>query len=195
MTPRTVADNMNVQLQINHHDSLPRILHANEENIDQSSISLMFGHEYEINIYPSGRFSTDGFKQLSLDQRGCRLSHEVLQASVFMVYTKTNCRYECHVTLAFEKCHCIPWDFVHNKTNVSECDIFGRTCFYQMIANLTHDTFNHCPQCIRECDKIEYKKIVRLVKPLYHKPSSKKAVYCNTYLCSNAQLGQVLLYM
>ena len=82
------------------------------------------------------------------------------------MYTKNNCKYECHVELAHEKCHCIPWDFVHN-TEAEECDVFGRMCFYDSISNYTKYPINLCPHCIKACDITKYRKTTTKSVPLY----------------------------
>ena len=70
------------------------------------------------------------------------LENEVFDDSIFKTYTAKNCKYECHVKLAEKMCKCIPWDYLHNKKSV-ECDIFGRTCFYNAMENLTISTEKH----------------------------------------------------
>ena len=82
------------------------------------------------------------------------------------MYTKNNCKYECHVKLAHEKCHCIPWDFEHN-IEAEECDVFGRKCFFDSISNYTKYPINLCPHCIKACDDTKYIKETTKLVPLY----------------------------
>ena len=59
--------------------------------------------------------------------------------------------------IATEICKCIPWDFIQNS-KANECDVFGRTCFYNTMKNLTKFPENFCKQCIEECDYIKFNK-------------------------------------
>ena len=52
------------------------------------------------------------------------------------VYNKRNCQYQCRVTNAFEICSCIPWDFPLTTNLGDECDVFGRTCFYNAMKQI-----------------------------------------------------------
>ena len=56
------------------------------------SLTLKPGYEYEIDIFPNGQMSTQGFKDLTFQQRGCHLKNEVSELSLFKIYTKKNCR-------------------------------------------------------------------------------------------------------
>ena len=114
------------------------------------------GNEYFIDVTPNGQRSTDGFRNLDFDQRECHLENEVTESSIFKIYTKNNCKYECYVKLANDICKCVPWDFMHNMKISKECDIFGRTCFFNSMENLTQSPENLCNHCIQECDYIKY---------------------------------------
>ena len=81
--------------------------------------------------------STHGFRGLNVEQRKCHLKNEVDKNSIFKIYTKNNCIYECHVKLVKDICKCIPWDFMHKHIQMPECDVFGRTCFFKSMKNLT----------------------------------------------------------
>ena len=186
--PRTKYQDSNIQLQINQIKDVPQILHGNKQDNDLKSISLKPGFEYVIELTPVGQVSASDFQDLSLQQRECRLSHEIMPNSIFKVYTKRNCEYECRTRMALEKCHCMPWDFLHFGNNAPECDLFGRTCFFHMIENMTnHDTKTFCPDCIEECDKIEYKRSIISSKSLELK--KKGYNHCNDYLCYSLRHG------
>ena len=67
-------------------------------------------------------------------ERHCFLSDEVSTTSTLKHYSKQNCKYECKVKFALKNCGCIPWDFPLNlNDSVIECDVFGRTCFFNAI--------------------------------------------------------------
>ena len=82
---------------------------------------------------PIGQRSTKNFKSLSENDRKCKLDDELDENSMFKIYTKANCMYECEIDMAYKACQCIPWDFFHLMINqsdgVAKCDAFGRTCF------------------------------------------------------------------
>ena len=129
--------------------------------------------------------STLDFQKLSLNQRKCRLSHEILQNATYEVYTKANCRYDCKVTLAFNECNCIPVEFVNTISNAEICEIFGKTCFMNMIENMTHASRNLCPHCIDECDKTVFSN--KVIKSVFMELSSAQNIPCNDYICGNKQ--------
>ena len=181
--PRTIDANHDIQLQINQFRDIPQILHGNKQATELRSLTLKPGHEYVIEISPMGQMSTLGFHGLRLDQRNCRLSHEVEEDSIFQIYTKRNCEHECRIKKASENCKCIPWDFIFKVKGYKECDLFGRTCFFHAIESMTHDSGNLCPHCIDECDYIEYRKEMRKLTPLQLRKDFASKRYCNKYLC------------
>ena len=147
-------------MQVQERKGFPSILFGSNQEKDKKSITLKPGHEYIIELDPYGQMSTDDFKTMSLEQRQCRLDKEVLDDSTHPIYTSANCRYDCYVKLAFETCNCTPWDFVNKVDEAKECDIFGRTCFFNMIETLTHGSGHICEHCIEECDWVRYRKVV-----------------------------------
>ena len=178
------------QMQIHQNKTLGHILDDKTLDLNLQTISLQPGHEYVIVLSPSGKESTNGFKQLSLEQRLCRLDNEVPAGSVFKVYSKNNCLYECYISKAFEKCHCIPWDYIHNIKEAMECDIFGRTCFTNTFENLTQFPENICPNCIEECDTVEFNREVIFDERMEQSKNLKnpcapiyKFCPCSQYLC------------
>ena len=101
---------------------------------------------------------------------------------MFKLYTESNCRYECRLNWAKEMCKCAPWDFMHGSDQ-KECDVFGRTCFYQTMEDLARDSYDHCSQCIRGCDYIKYKReIFESRKIMDEKPSDDMTRWGNDYL-------------
>ena len=134
---------------------------------------------------------TDDFKAMSLKKRQCRLGHEIFDNATHQIYAKVNCIFDCHINLAFETCKCVPWDFVNNLQGTKECDVFGRTCFFNMIETLTHGSDQKCSQCIDECDSIKYRR--RIIKQtklgwveeerFHEKWRFWFSVHCNKYVC------------
>ena len=81
--------------------------------------------------------------------------------------------------MASAKCECLPWDFFLSNRAYSECDIFGRTCFFAEYDNLTHFSGNICPHCIKECNKMEYHWTIIKQQKLMKKDSR----LCSSYIC------------
>ena len=101
-----------------------------------------------------GQSVTSQFKKMNYEERNCLLPEELPELSSMKVYSKQNCRYECKVKHAIDTCACIPWDFSLNVSNhVNECDIFGRTCFYNAMKQSIS-----CPHCLDACQFSQYHK-------------------------------------
>ena len=156
--PRTNHGSLGIQMQIHQDKDYSKILFGGNVEESLKSISLLPGNEYLIELKPYGQRSTADFQKLPIEQRRCRLDTETLQGSTYKIYSKQNCIYDCFVTKAYEDCKCIPWDFVTN-INATECDIFGRTCFFTVMEQLTHKSEDQCPNCMDECDWVKYPKL------------------------------------
>ena len=87
--------------------------------------------------------------------------------------------------LANTMCNCIPWDFIH-ATKAQECDVFGRTCFYNAMENFTVSSGNYCDHCIEECDHITYNAIIKKEQPIYKHELFKKDY--NTGKCAGEKV-------
>ena len=153
------SDGKNLKLQLHQNNEFANMLNTNDYDNSIMPLSLESNHEYFIKVTPYGRRSSENIRDLAIEQRKCRLGNEIMEGSIFKLYTESNCRYECHIKLALEMCKCAPWDFMHNS-NEKECDVFGRTCFYQTMENLGQDSNDHCSQCIQGCDYMTYKREV-----------------------------------
>ena len=151
------SDRKELKIQLHQHIEFPNMLKSFDYDEFIIPLSLKSNHEYVIRVRPYGRRSSDNLKDRSIEQRNCRLGNEIIEGSIFKLYTENNCRYECHVELASERCRCASWDFMHNSDE-KECDVFGRTCFYQTMKNLAQDSNDHCSQCIQGCDYMKYEK-------------------------------------
>ena len=178
-------------MQIQERKGFPKILYGLNQDMDQRSISLRPGHEYKIELYPYGQVTTEDFKILSQDKRGCRLKHETLPNATHPIYTRDNCIYDCLVLEAFETCKCVPWDFANTIEGSKECDIFGRTCFFNMIERLTHTKVESCSHCISECDWVRYRRKVGQPRSLAMTRNMTERINegfelnfaCNHYVC------------
>ena len=91
MMPRTSHHDFNVQMQIHGPNDFPQILYGIDQDIDQQSISLKPGHEYNIELHPYGQMSTESFMDMSIEKRQCRLMHETFEDATHPIYTKANC--------------------------------------------------------------------------------------------------------
>ena len=148
-----------VQFQIHPANELPQILKDSYQGAKRDSLTLKAGHEYFIELTPYGQIVTSQFKSLEYADRHCSLSNEKSELSAMKVYSKQNCRYECKVHIAIENCNCIPWDFPINTTkSVMECDVFGRTCFFNAMRKINQAERNQCPQCDEDCEFMQYHK-------------------------------------
>ena len=90
--------------------------------------------EYTIKVTPEGQRVTSNFKALKNTDRDCFNADEIPEKSNMKIYNQQNCKFECRVGYAIEKCACVPWDFPlysqhYTKKFFNECDVFGRTCF------------------------------------------------------------------
>ena len=173
-------------MQINEGKGFPQILYGIDQDKDQRSVSLKPGFEYEIELYPYGQVSTEDFRHMSLSKRSCRLMDETMEGATHPIYTKANCLYDCRIQQALNKCLCIPWDFVNSFESPWECDIFGRTCFFNVIENITHAKDQSCSHCIEECDWIQYRRKVVTHDSLELKEDNEYSEYsrfCNKYIC------------
>ena len=193
MLPRTSHLNFKVQLQIHDGKGFPQILYGIDQDEDQKSISLKPGNEYHIELYPYGQVSTEDVRDISIDKRQCRLSHETFEGASHPTYTKDSCLYDCHVQMAFETCQCVPWDFAHKFKEGKECDVFGRTCFFNRIENLTHMVEESCSHCQEECDWIRYRRKIIASASIALKSTSTLVdtlnveLFCNNYICVDAR--------
>ena len=148
-------DREEIQLKIHSPNVLANFFEDNALISSTLILTLKEGYEYFIDVTPQVVSTTDAFKNMGFQQRKCKLSNEIPDGSIFKNYTMKNCQYECNIKKAETLCKCIPWDFMHN-TQAKECDLFGRTCFYNAMKNLTKSNQFYCKDCIKECDHTTY---------------------------------------
>lgn len=150
-----------IDMQIHSTSELAQMEKNPSQRFDMDSIELKAGREYFITIKPFGQRVTSNVKELDFHQRGCLNSDEVPELSSLKFYSKQNCRYECKVKFAAETCKCMPWDFILAiKKQTTECDIFGRTCFVNVMKYFTFDE-SKCPLCQNACEFMKY-RIVKI---------------------------------
>ena len=93
------------------------------------------------------------------------LEQEVGKLEGFKIYTESNCKYQCRVVLAGQECGCIPWDFIHGS-KAEECDVFGRTCFFNKMKIITQAHNEVCKHCVNECDLMKFQKLITRINDL-----------------------------
>ena len=145
-----------VEFLIHPSDEFGKFLFGNDYDVETVPLKLHVGNEYNIDITPVGIIVSDEFKSLSSEKRGCVNENEAQKSKTFKVMNKNNCKYECHVKKAQGTCLCIPWDFLDNESVMPECDIFGRTCFFNAMKNLTRSYVDECPRCVENCERINF---------------------------------------
>ena len=155
-----------IKIQLHQDKELASLLQSNTYEAELLALTLEPGHEYIIRVTPYGRKSSENLKALNIEQRYCKLEEEVVESSIFKTYAEGNCKYECKVKLAIEMCKCAPWDFIHGSL-MEECDVFGRTCFYDAMESITIDYQDHCSHCIQGCDYMKYRKEITSKKPIW----------------------------
>ena len=153
-----------VQLKFHQSKQLPHLFEDDKLQHSSSSMFLDRGMEYFIDVIPHMVKTTKAFQEMALIQRKCKLDHEVGMNSIFKLYTQKNCKYECNIKKAEEMCNCIPWDFLHQKYSLAkECDLFGRTCFYnamEFVSKSRNYSRNFCKHCVKECDYTKFDGII-----------------------------------
>ena len=149
------ADFHKIQMQIHPRTELAQILHELNQDHATRSFTLKKGHEYNFEVSIDGRMITENFRELPIDERKCKLQDEVDANSWFKFYSKRQCKYKCRTLLAYNTCGCIPWDIFHHGS-YPECDIFGRTCFMNVIENITL-TKGQCEDCHNDCQYLRYR--------------------------------------
>ena len=169
-----------VLFQIHPSNELPLILKDSSLSKDRDSLTLIAGNEYFIELTPFKQSVTSNFKSMTQEDRHCLLSNEVSPQSKLKVYAKQNCRFVCKVHKALENCGCIAWDFPINITEpIEECDVFGRTCFYNSMKEPIDDDRNQCQQCRDDCEFITYHKTHVTTKEKYLYNSIETQFYPN----------------
>ena len=155
------TENYEEEVLFKFHQSkeIPHFFEDDKLHLASTSLKLKAGMEYFLDIIPQVTTTTEGFKKMDIHERNCKLENEVEKNSIFKIYTQQNCKYECNIKKAEAICNCIPWDFLHKNDKSLECDIFGRTCFYNTMDNLAKSR-SICNQCMKECDYTIYETIL-----------------------------------
>ena len=100
MTVRTLHKDNYLSLQIHPANELAEILHKDKRDKRTTSGSLEPGYQYKILVSPKIQKSSNTFNDVSLDKRQCLLDHEMPEGYDFKTYSKSNCLYQCFVSMA-----------------------------------------------------------------------------------------------
>ena len=87
-------------------------------NIRSDSFNIPLGHATRVYIYPKARQIDESGKELTEEQRNCRLNEANEDLDTFNIYSNEACIQECQKKQAFKKCGCFPWDYLPTKVNI-----------------------------------------------------------------------------
>lgn len=131
------------------------VLHDPKEpaNIIANSFTVPLGHSTIVYIKPQAREIDASAKELSENQRGCRLNNHNGNMTIFGVYTAEACQLECRWKEAVEKCGCFPWNYpvLDDDARFSFCDMYGNVCFKSIMKNESLQC-----ECPMDCNSITY---------------------------------------
>ena len=154
-----------IEFQIHPSDELPNMIYDNEYDINLAPIELIAGKEYFIDVTPTGSKVSVDFESMASENRRCLGTRDNLpKSATFKTYSKSGCKYECRIKMAQDLCHCIPWDFVDRNSSKAECDVFGRSCFFNALRNLSQSHNDECRHCKGKCNFIQYHKTIKELK-------------------------------
>ena len=122
-------------------------------DLRSSGVEVQPGYVSTFLISPSQIVTSEAAKNLPISKRNCLFQHESRRLSLFREYSQSNCVFECQLNVAYDKCHCIPWDYPHLNDSMNICDRFGRDCFEKFMANSTF--IKNC-DCLPECATTRY---------------------------------------
>ena len=113
------------------------VLHSSSEpaNVMSKSFEIPLGHSTTVFITPRAREIDESAKDLTEQQRNCRLNEDTDQMNIFNVYSKEACLYECKMLKAVKHCGCVPWDFpstfLSNKVKLMHFNNSNLLIFYR----------------------------------------------------------------
>ena len=119
-----------------------------------SSIEVKLGYSTTFLISAQQIQATDDTRSIPIKERQCEFQNEAFHSKLFATYTQNNCRYECKMRKAIEKCQCIPWDFPQFKDQFHPiCDRFARDCFLTKMKDT--ESLVNC-SCPNDCETTIY---------------------------------------
>ena len=124
--------------------------------IDQkiNVINLVPGLHTIVSVTPQLIETSDGFNDLDVFSRNCKLSHETYGLQLNKNYTRTACEHECAFMKAVSLCKCTPWFYRNQSTTVPICEMFGGHCFDKVMS--TREFYKKCSKdCLEDCNGIQ----------------------------------------
>lgn len=128
-----------------------------------SSDGLEFGYRLSVEILITANViqSDEDVKSVSLEKRNCYFKDE-RSLKFFKIYSKSNCERECLTMVTYQKCSCVPFYYIRNKT-MNVCDIAGFICAWKYM-NLDYINYEYTDlyktngicNCLSACDSISY---------------------------------------
>ena len=74
---------------------------------------------------------------------------------ILTLHTVPGCEFECAVKEAVSVCKCIPWYLPNDFQNVPMCEMFGASCFDNIISDEVY--YKKCSNtCLSDCKGISY---------------------------------------
>ena len=129
------------------------------EKIIRKNLRVFFGFFlfFVPYLHKIGILTKKKFKRiLSLHTFLLRYRDENELLKIFANYTRNACRFECMLERAHESCGCTPWNFPYiGKGEMEICDMFGSTCFYDLMSDIGYG--EQCA-CEEDCDEVSFTK-------------------------------------
>ena len=129
----------------------------NPFDVKSGAMSIRAGTITRVRITPAYTSSAPGLQgALDINSRQCRFRDENELLKIFANYTRSACRFECMLERAHESCGCTPWNFPYiGKGDMEICDMFGSTCFYDLMSDIGYG--EQCA-CEEDCDEVSFTK-------------------------------------
>lgn len=127
------------------------IVHSPFQFPDSSNgFEFSYGLSHEVLISVDVIQTDEDLRNVDAKKRKCFFEYEK-PLKYFKVYTKENCERECLSEFSYQKCGCVPFYYIRNKT-IKVCDIAGVECSWRF----KFDAKTICNQCFPECNSITY---------------------------------------
>lgn len=92
----------------------------------RSFTKLIYGTSMDVLIKPEVIRSDESMREMDLEHRKCYFDNEY-QLKYFKRYTKSHCDLEVLSEITFERCGCVPFNYIRNKS-MDVCDISRWPC-------------------------------------------------------------------
>lgn len=110
-----------------------------------------YGLSHDVFISVDVVETDEDLRHVGVEKRQCYFNDE-MQLKYFKFYTKQNCERECFSEYSYQRCSCVPFYYIRNKT-MKVCDILGTECTTRFM----FDSKAVCKKCFPECNLITYK--------------------------------------